>query len=410
MSAEAPAPPVRTDGPDPALPLSGVTVVSLEQAVAAPFATRQLADLGARVIKVERPDGGDFARRYDTTVRGESSYFVWLNRSKESITLDLKSARGREIAARLLGRADVFVQNLAPGAIGRLGLDPASLARRFPALIACSITGYGATGPWADRKAYDLLVQCQTGLVALTGSADAPARVGISIADIAAGMYAYSGILTALFTRATTGVARTVDVSLFEALAEWMHQPAYYTAHTGSQPPRMGVRHATIAPYGTYTAKDGEGVLISVQNEREWAALCRHFLERPGLVEDPRFATGSARVAHRDALDAILAERFRALDGARAAELLDAAGVAHAPVNDMRQFLGHPVLDARRRWRDVPLPGGGTVRALIPPADLSGVTARMGAVPALGEHTDRILAELGHGAAERDALRADGVV
>ncbi|MET9992732.1 CaiB/BaiF CoA-transferase family protein [Streptomyces mutabilis] len=410
MPEAAPEPPAEADDPDSALPLSGITVVSLEQAVAAPFATRQLADLGARVIKVERPDGGDFARRYDTTVRGESSYFVWLNRSKESITLDLKSDRGRHVVRQLLGGADVFVQNLAPGAADRLGLDAAFLAQRFPSLIACSITGYGSSGPWADRKAYDLLVQCQTGLVSLTGSEDAPARVGISIADIAAGMYAYSGILTALFTRATTGVARTVDVSLFEALAEWMHQPAYYTEYGGSRPPRVGTRHATIAPYGTYTARDGRDVLISVQSEREWAGLCETFLRSPGLVTDTRFATGSARVAHRADLDAIVAERFRALDSARAAELLDAAGIANAYVNDIHQFLDHPVLDGRNRWREVRLPGNGPVRALTPPADLSGVTPRMGPVPALGEHTDRVLAELGYDTAETDALRFDGVV
>ncbi|MFE4588706.1 CaiB/BaiF CoA transferase family protein [Streptomyces laurentii] len=393
-----------------ALPLAGITVVSLEQAVAAPFATRQLADLGARVIKVERPGGGDFARRYDTTVHGESSYFVWLNRSKESITLDLKTAAGRAVLEQLLGRADVFVQNLAPGAAARLGCGPQELAERFPRLITAGLSGYGTSGPWADRKAYDLLVQCQTGLVSLTGNEHGTARAGVSVADIAAGMYLYSGILTALFTRATTGVARAVEVSLFEALAEWMHQPAYYTRYGGTQPPRIGTRHATIAPYGAFTAADGKEVLFSIQNEREWAALCERFLRRPELATDPRFATGADRVAHRDALDALVAERFARLDSTTAGRLLDEAGIANAGVNDMDGFLAHPVLDARDRWRDVPLPGGALVPALLPPADLAGLTPRMDAVPAAGEHTDGILAELGHGPDAIDALRADGVV
>ncbi|MCX5417183.1 CaiB/BaiF CoA-transferase family protein [Streptomyces sp. NBC_00059] len=393
-----------------ALPLSGITVVSIEQAVAAPFATRQLADLGARVIKVERPGGGDFARRYDTTVQGESSYFVWLNRSKESVTLDLKSEQGREILEELLAQADVFVQNLAPGAAARMGLGADDLAERFPTLIPCSVTGYGSTGPWADRKAYDLLVQCQTGLVSLTGSAQEAARVGVSIADIAAGMYAYSGILTALFTRATRGTVRAVEVSLFEALAEWMSQPAYYTAYSGSQPPRVGTRHATIAPYGTYTAADGKDVLLSVQNEREWAALCERFLGAPGLTDDPRFASGPARVSHRRELDAVLAERIGASDSDAVMKLLDAIGIANAPVNDVKQFLEHPVLTGRDRWREVPLPGGGTVTALLPPVDLAGTTPRMGAVPALGEHTGTVLEQLGHPSDRIDALRADGAI
>ncbi|BBC31458.1 Formyl-coenzyme A transferase [Streptomyces graminofaciens] len=394
-----------TEPPD-ARPLSGITVVSIEQAVAAPFATRQLADLGARVIKVERPGGGDFARRYDTTVHGESSYFVWLNRSKESVTLDLKSDAGRTVLERLLAGADVFVQNLAPGAAARMGLGPEALAERFPSLIPCSVSGYGSTGPWADRKAYDLLVQCQTGLVSLTGNEHGAARTGVSIADIAAGMYAYSGILTALLARATTGAVRAVEVSLFEALAEWVSQPAYYTRFGGTQPPRIGTQHATIAPYGAHTAADGKDVLFSVQNEREWAALCERFLGLPGLVTDPRFATGSARVAHRTEVNAIVAERFAELPGGEAMKLLDEAGIANAGVNDVEEFLAHPVLDGRDRWRDVRLPDGATVPALLPPADLDGVEPRMDPVPAVGEHTESILAELGYSTADIEGLRA----
>ncbi|KAB1139894.1 CoA transferase [Streptomyces luteolifulvus] len=393
----------------PQLPLSGITVVSLEQAVAAPYATRQLADLGARVIKVERPGDGDFARRYDTTVHGHSSYFVWLNRSKESLTLDLKAPRGREILDRLLDGADVFVQNLAPGAADRLGLDTGTLTGRFPRLVPCTISGYGTTGPWADRKSYDLLVQCQTGLVSLTGTAEEPARVGISVADIAAGMYAYSGVLTALYTRATTGRAHPVEVSLFEALAEWMGQPAYYTRHGGTQPPRLGAQHATIAPYGTFTAADGKDVLFSIQNEREWAALCADFLGRPELTGDPRFATSSDRVAHREEVNAIVAERIARSGAAEILKNLEAIGIACADVNDVTAFLDHPVLAARDRWREVAVPGA-TVQALLPPADLAGLPARMDPVPAVGEHTEKILAELGHSRADIDSLRADAVV
>lgn len=390
-------------------PLAGVTVVSLEQAVAAPYATRQLADLGARVIKVERPGGGDFARRYDTTVHGHSSYFVWLNRSKESLTLDLKDSRGREILHELLDGADVFVQNLAPGAAGRLGLDAATVTSRRPGLIACTISGWGTTGPWADRKAYDLLVQCQTGLVSLTGTPEGTARTGISVADIAAGMYAYSGVLTSLYTRAVTGEAHPVEVSLFEALAEWMGQPAYYTRHGGTQPPRLGTQHATIAPYGTYEAADGKEVLFSIQNEREWAALCAEFLGRPELVDDPRFATASDRVAHREELNAIVAARFARSGSDEILKDLEAIGIACAGVNDVAAFLDHPVLAARGRWSEVAVPGG-TVEALLPPADLAGLSARMDPVPAVGEHTGAILAELGRTDEEVSALRADGVV
>ena len=393
----------------PPLPLSGITVVSLEQAVAAPFATRQLADLGARVIKVERPGEGDFARRYDTTVHGHSSYFVWLNRSKESLTLDLKDPRGRQILGELLDGADVFVQNLAPGAAGRLGLGVDALTEHRPRLIPCTISGYGTDGPWADRKSYDLLVQCQTGLVSLTGTAEETARVGISVADIAAGMYAYSGILTALYTRATTGTAHPVEVSLFEALAEWMGQPANYTQYGGSQPPRLGTQHATIAPYGTFRSADGKDVLFSIQNEREWAVLCAEFLGDPELTTDPRFATGSDRVAHREELNAVVAERCARSDAEEILKDLEDIGIACAGVNDIAAFLDHPVLAARGRWREVGVPGA-TVRALLPPADLAGLPARMDPVPAVGEHTDAILTGLGRSRDDIEALRADGVV
>ncbi|MFG2503668.1 CaiB/BaiF CoA transferase family protein [Streptomyces sp. NPDC048441] len=392
------------------LPLAGITVVSLEQAVAAPFATRQLADLGARVIKVERPGGGDFARRYDTTVHGQASYFVWLNRSKESLTLDLKADDGMEILHELLAGADVFVQNLAPGAADRLGLGADELQARYPSLIPCTVSGYGTSGSWADRKAYDLLVQCQTGLLSLTGTPDEAVRAGISVADIAGGMYAYSGILSALFTRATTGRAPTVEVSLFDALAEWMSQPAYYTRYGGTQPPRVGARHATVAPYGPFTASDGKDVLLSVQNEREWAALCEQVIGRPELTDDPRFATGSDRVAHREELDAIISVRFAGLGSDEAMELLDRANIANAGVNSVTEFLDHPALTERERWRDVAIPGStAPVQALLPPADLSGVHPRMDPVPAAGEHTELILGELGHDPADIARLREQGV-
>ncbi|MDH6213688.1 CaiB/BaiF CoA transferase family protein [Streptomyces pseudovenezuelae] len=391
------------------LPLSGITVVSLEQAVAAPYTTRQLADLGARVIKIERPGEGDFARRYDTTVHGHSSYFVWLNRSKESLTLNVKDPRGQEILHQLLGGADVFVQNLAPGAADRLGLGVDALTERYPRLIPCTISGYGTSGPWADRKSYDLLVQCQTGLVSLTGTPDESARVGISVADIAAGMYAYTGVLTALYTRATTGRVHPVEVSLFEALAEWVSQPAYYTRYGGTQPARFGTQHATIAPYGAFPTADGKQVLFSIQNEREWTILCERFLQRPELTHNPRFATGPDRVAHRAELNAIVAERFARSDAEELLKDLEAIGIAASGVNDIAAFLDHPVLSGRARWREVGVPGA-TVQALLPPADLAGVPARMDPVPDIGEHTEAILTDLGRTHDDIEALRADGVV
>lgn len=390
-------------------PLDGITVVSVEQAVAAPFATRQLADLGARVIKVERPGTGDFARGYDESVHGQSSYFVWLNRSKESLSCDLKSPDGLALVERLLAGADVFVQNLAPGAARRLGLDAETLQARFPRLVVCDISGFGSDGPWGARKAYDLLVQCETGLVSVTGTADAAAKAGISVADIAAGMYAYSGILTALFQRERTGVAASLEVSLFEALAEWMGSPAYYTEYSGQQPQRVGIEHATIAPYGPYSAGDGAVVLVAVQNEREWSAFCRTVLGAPDTASDQRFRRNSDRVAHRSELNALIGQRFAGLTGSEVSALLDQADVAHAQVNQVRGMLDHPVLAGRDRWREVQTPGG-PIRALLPPASIQGVEPRMDPVPSVGEHTAAILASLGYDDAHVARLRATGAV
>ncbi len=391
------------------LPLEGVTVVSLEQAVAAPFATRQLADLGARVIKVERPGTGDFARGYDESVHGQSSYFVWLNRAKESLTLNLKSDAGRAILDELLADADVLVQNLAPGAAARLGLDADDLATKVPRLVVCDISGFGRTGPWSDRKAYDLLVQAETGLMSLTGTPADMVRTGISVADIAAGMHAFSGILAALLHRATTGRATAVRVSLFDALAEWLGSPAYYTGYGGSPPHRTGGEHATIAPYGPYTTADDATLLIAVQNEREWRSFCTVLLEDAELADDTRFAHNSARVAHRAELNALISARMGVLSAKNAERLLDKAGVAHARINTMNEFGDHPALAGRDRWREIDTPGG-PVRALLPPADLAGIEARMGPVPALGEHTRPILLELGRTDEDIAKLHADGVL
>ena len=375
------------------LPLSGLTVLSLEHAVAAPFATRQLADLGARVIMVERPGSGDFARQYDDSVNGLSSYFVWLNRSKESIALDVKSPQGREALHELADRADIVVQNLGPGAAARLGLSAEELRTRDSRKIVVGITGWGSDGPWADRKAYDLLVQCETGLVSLTGTPTDVAKVGVSIADIAAGMYAFSGILAALYRREISGEGASIEVSLFEALAEWVGQPAHFTAGKGRQPSRFGAQHATIAPYGPFEAGDGHTVLIAIQNEPEWARFCELVLERPDMAKDRRFASNTLRVAHRDELNELITAGFAELSTTALESRLTTARIAFAGVNTVTEFLDHPVLQARNRWRQTPTETG-PVDALLPPLDL-GVEPRMGPVPALGAHTRQILAELG---------------
>ena len=390
-------------------PLEGITVVALEQVIAGPFATRQLAELGARVIKVERPQGGDPARAYDGTVKGLSSHFVWVNRSKESLALDLKQPQARAILERLVEGADVFLQNLAPGAVERLGLGAAELRRRHPRLIWCGISGYGPAGPYASKKAYDLLVQCEAGLLSVTGAPDAPAKAGIPAADIAAGMYAFSSILAALLRRERSGEGATIDVTMLEALGEWMGFPAYFTAYGGNAPPRSGAYHATIVPYGPFRAGDGASVFLSVQNEREFAAFCDQVLGKPSLKSDERFSSGPARFRNRDAMHAEIDAVFSRLTAAQIIERLEAADIANARLNDMQGFWRHPQLQARERWARVGSPAG-SIEALRPPFNLSGFEARMDAIPALGEHTRAILSELGYSEADVDALRAAGVL
>ncbi|MFC4511358.1 CaiB/BaiF CoA transferase family protein [Streptomyces ehimensis] len=376
--------------PEP--PLRGITVVALEQAVAVPFATRQLADLGARVIKVERPGRGDFARDYDRRAKGLSAYFVWVNRGKESVVLDLKDATDRALLDRLLARADVFVQNLGPGAAERLGLAPGPLRARHPRLITCDVSGYGTSGPYRDRKAYDLLVQCEAGLVSLTGTPDSVARSGISVADIAGGMYAFTGILTALYERERTGEGSALSLSLFDALAEWMGQPYYAEAYGGAPLTRTGARHPSISPYGHYGCGDGGQVFLGVQNDREWRALCERVLRRPELVEDPRFADNPLRHAHDEQLTAVIEECFARHTAEGVLALLDAAGIAAARLRTVAEFTAHPQLAARDRWREFGSPAG-PLRGLLPPVTVAGREAVMGAVPALGEHTAAIRAE-----------------
>jgi itaconate CoA-transferase len=375
------------------LPLKGITVVALEQAVAAPFATRQLADLGARVIKVERPQVGDFARSYDGTVKGMASHFVWLNRSKESLTLDLKEDKSKEALHRLVARADVFIQNLAPGAAGRLGFGAEDLREKYPRLVYCSVSGYGATGPYKDKKAYDLLVQCEAGLVSITGTPETPSKVGISAADIAAGMYAYSGILAALLRREKTGEGATLDVSMLEALGEWMGFPAYFAGYGGEEPKRSGASHAAIAPYGPFECGDGEIVFLGIQNEREWEKFCEQVLESPELADDVRFASNSERVANREALHEEIESVFARLSENEAIERLEEASIANARLRTVQQFLDHPQLKARDCWREVESPAG-PLWALLPPATPASVEPVMAPIPGVGEHTEEILVAL----------------
>jgi itaconate CoA-transferase len=389
-------------------PLAGITVVSLEVAVAAPFASRQLADLGARVIKIERPEGGDFTRYYDDKAQGLCSHFVWVNRSKESLTLDLKYEAGRKILEELLAKADVFLYNLAPGAVERLGFGAERLQRDYPRLIICSISGYGSSGPYRDKKAYDLLIQAEAGLLSITGTPETPAKAGISIADIAAAMYAYSGILTALLARHQTGKGLVLEVSMLEALAEWMGFPAYYTLG-GTPPARNGASHAAIAPYGPFAVGDGGTVMLGLQNEREWQSFCEIVLEQPSLATEDRFAGNSQRVAHRPALDEVIGAVFAGLTTAEVLSRLEQAKIANAEMRTMQGFLAHPQLAARERWREVASPVGN-LPALLPAATLKGVEPVFEPIPALGEHTEKILAELGYDTPTIAKLRADEVI
>jgi itaconate CoA-transferase len=390
-------------------PLDGVTVVTLEHAIAAPFCTRQLADLGARVIKIERPGTGDFARGYDTRVRGLASHFVWTNRSKESVTLDVKHAKAGEILAKLIARADVLVQNLAPGAAARLGLSYEALAPDHPRLIVCDVSGYGASGPYVDKKAYDLLIQSESGFLSITGTATSPSKAGNSIADISAGMYAYSSILAALLQRGRTGRGTRIDVSLLETMVEWMSYPLYYAFEGAPAPPRTAAAHATIYPYGPFRAGDGKLVMLGLQNEREWALFCQRVLQRPELAGEERFASNARRVAARAEVDAIVDETFSRLSAEEVTQRLERAGIANARINEMHEVWAHPQLAARERWTEVDTPAG-KIPALFPPALPDSVEPRMGPVPGLGEHTDALLGELGYSQEAIANLRAERAI
>ena len=390
-------------------PLEGITVVALEHVIAAPFCTRQLADLGARVIKIERPGVGDPARAYDERVRGMASHFVWTNRSKESITLDMKQDEACKIVRRLLKNADVLVQNLAPGAAARMGFSYDQLKNEFPRLIVCDISGYGADGPYRDKKAYDLLIQSESGLLSITGTPDTPAKAGCSIVDIAAGMYAYTNILAALIQRGKTGQGCNIDVSMLESMSEWMSFPLYYAYDGAEPPPRAGASHATIYPYGPFPAGDGKFVMLGLQNEREWAIFCDQVLQQPALKTDPRFNSGPKRSNAREALYQIIADAFSGLKASEVVDRLEQAKIGNARMNDMREVWEHAQLAARKRWAEVDTPNG-KILAMRPPGMPDSFNPRMDPIPAVGEHTDAILGELGYSAEAIKALRSTGTI
>ncbi|WP_233887995.1 CaiB/BaiF CoA transferase family protein [Paraburkholderia flagellata] len=390
-------------------PLEGIKVITFEHAIAAPFCTRQLADLGARVIKVERPGTGDFARNYDERVHGLASHFVWTNRSKESITLDVKRPEAMEVVHGLLADADVFVQNLAPGATQRLGLDFETLKARHPRLIVCDISGYGLDGPYRDKKAYDLLIQSESGFLSITGSPGEPAKAGCSIADIAAGMYAYTNILAALIERGKTGRGRRIDVSMLESMVEWMSYPLYYAIDGQTAPKRTGASHATIYPYGPFRAGDGKTVMLGLQNEREWKSFCETVVQMPELAVDARFSSNSRRVENRTELGRLIEESLSALTAQQVIERLEEAKIANAHMNDMQAVWAHEQLVARKRWTRVTTPAG-EIPALYPPGVTHEDAPRMDPVPSLGEHTDAILRELGYGDDSVQALHHSGAV
>ncbi|NBW00945.1 MAG: CoA transferase [Betaproteobacteria bacterium] len=390
-------------------PLDGITVVALEHAIAAPFCTRQLAEMGARVIKIERPQVGDFARGYDSRVKGLASHFVWTNRSKESLTLDIKHKQAQEILMRLLAQSDVLVQNLAPGAAARLGLSYDRLSAKYPRLIVCDISGYGEDGPFRDKKAYDLLIQSESGFLSVTGTPEQPVKAGCSIADIAAGMYAYTNILAALIHRQTTQRGASIDVSMLESMVEWMGYPLYYAFEGAAPPPRAAAAHATIYPYGPFRAGDGQSVMLGLQNEREWESFCKEVLRQPELITDARFTTNAARAQHRDSLGTIIDQVFGGLTAAEVVSRLESAQIANARVNQMKDVWNHEQLQARGRWTSVSSPAG-EIPALLPPGRSSAFDPLLRAIPELGEHTQSILTELGYTKSDISQMRASGVV
>ena len=391
------------------LPLSGLTVVSLEQAVAAPFCSRQLAEQGARVIKIERPVVGDFARGYDQAVLGQSGYFLWLNRSKESLSLDVKKTESKQILTKLIAKADVFIQNLAPGAAKRLGLGADELMAKYPRLIVCDISGYGDSGPYAKKKAYDLLIQSEAGILSVTGTAESPAKVGVSLTDIGTGLHAYSGILGALYQRERTGKGSRIEVTMFEAMVEWMNHPLMYEHFGGKPMQRAGTDHAIIVPYGRFTAGDGKDVMFGIQNEREWASFCAKVLDKPELATDARYDNNTKRLAARNELIALITQAFSSMTAEQVVARLDAADIANARLNKPLEVWNHEQLKARDRWREVDTPAG-RIPALLPPVTTSGYEVRMDAVPSVGQHTDFVLRDIGYSDAEIAALRANGVV